>query len=237
MSDALMKNKETQNHKMEKKTFKDYAGNIMIRLYEGCYEFVPQGLSLNLKKAEKTERYSALPYLYALAQYDTEDCNEVVIFENIWGQKEDYTDAKYLVGYLVANLIGCTDKEVIKEVKAMSDLCNGYYDEYITEDEIIEDPSLRYTKREYVVNRVLPKFEALTGVKVREDDISEDERGLIHINPYEGDAGWCFGINDPENFWFENIDSYSYNFVDFDEIVELMKWVAEDIKDYNIEED
>lgn len=158
-----------------------------------------------------------------------------MVFQNIWGQTEDYTDAKYLIGYLIANLIGCTDKDVIKEVKAMSDLCNGYFDEYITEDEIIEDPATRYTKREYVVNRVLLKFEALTGVKVREVDIHEDERGLIHINPYEGDAGWYFDINDPENFWFENIDSYSYNFVDFDEIVELMKWVAEDIKDYEIE--
>lgn len=216
-------------------TFKNHADNIMLNLYEGCYEFRPEGVKLDLEKAEKTGWYSALPYLFALSQYETDDCNEVVVFQNIWGQTEDYTDAKYLIGYLIANLIGCTDKDVIKEVKAMSDLCNGYFGEYITEDEIIEDPATRYTKREYVTNRVLPKFTEMTGVKVSESYIGGDERGLIHINPYEGDAGWYFDINDPENFWFENIDSYSYNFVDFDEIVELMKWVAEDVEDYEIE--
>lgn len=216
-------------------TFKNHANKIMLNLYDGCYDFVLEGINFNLKKVQLSGWYHAFPYLYALSQYETDDCNEVVVFKNIWGQTEDYTDAKYLVGYLVANLIGCTDKDVIKEVKAMSDLCNGYYDEYITEDEIIEDPATRYTKREYVVNRVLPKFTEMTGVKVPEAYIDEDNKGLIHIKPYEGYAGWYFDINDPENFWFENIDSYSYNFVDFDEIVELMEWVAEDIKDYKIE--
>lgn len=218
-------------------TFKNHANKIMLDLYDGCYDFVPEGVSLNLKKVQLSEWYHAFPYLYALTQYDTEDCNEVVVFQNIWGQMEDYTDAKYLVGYVVANLIGCTDKKIIKEVKAMSDLCNGYYDEYITEDEIIEDQEPRYTKYEYVVNRVLPKFEALTGVEVAEDDeVDEDGNGYIHINPYCGKAGWLFDFRDPKNFWFENIDSISYNFVDFDEIVELMDWVAEDIKDYEIED-
>lgn len=220
----------------EKKTFKNCANNIMLNIYEGCYEFVPQGASLDLEKAKKTEWYSALPYLFALSQYDTEDCNEVVIFQNIYGQKEDYTDAKYLVGYLVANLVGCTDGEVIKEVKAMSDLCNGYFDEYITDDEIIDDqePAYAYTKYEYVTKRLLPKFEDMTGIEVADEYIDEDEKGLIHITPYEGNAGWYFDIDDPKNFWFENIDSYTYHFVDFDEIIKLMEWVAEDIKEYEI---
>lgn len=90
------------------------------------------------------------------------------------------------------------------------------------------------TKYEYVVNNILPKYREMTGIEVYDGQFTEDERGLVHINPYEGGAGWYFDIDDPKNFWFENIDSYSYHFVDFDEIVELMEWVVEDIKEYEI---
>ena len=85
--------------------------------------------------------------------------------------------------------------------------------------------------KEFVMAHIAPKFESLTGCNISMEDIAMTADGCISIHPYESWAGWHFDPEDPENFWFDNIDSWSYRFVDFDEIVELMRWVAE--QDYN----
>lgn len=165
---------------------------------------------------------------------------EGMVGDRMWGVKDEDDLPIVLVDYSE------DDEEWMKEVAEERGISiEGLsYDEiwstYASElEEAVkewrEEQSKIMTKYEYVEYRVLPKFTEMTGVEVPRSYIDEDKKGLIHIKPYEGYAGWYFDINDPENFWFENIDSYSYNFVDFDEIVELMEWVTEDIKDYEIE--
>ena len=87
------------------------------------------------------------------------------------------------------------------------------------------------------MEHIAPKFKDLTGVSLDKIDVSYDRNELIHITPYEYGAGWNFDPDDPKNFWFESIDSWTYRFVDFDEIVELMDWVAEQDFDWEAEYD
>lgn len=123
--------------------------------------------------------------------------------------------------------LGYADMEYAIEIIDNRDEIMDIVDEWVDliKDVDMEDPEIL---TQIVMEKIAPKFESLTGCSFHKEDVSIDNRGLIHIGAYES-AGWNFDTDDPENFWFENIDSYSYQFVDFDEIVELMEWVAENV--------